>query len=458
MDDRVSTGMDSGRDGSTSRRWFLCAAGLTTASIVVGCSRKSNAPSEGEGATGEASPEPEPEPIPGLPTVEPVVRVRLGSMDARDEPVEIGPPGAWLRIGDPEPDQTLAVLRGPVRVNRRDGAWSVVDARGFSPWTSESSTLRISPLRDAEPVSMVDGKAYPGYVQVHAGLDGDADAFDLVNHVPLEPYLPGVLVRELYNHWHIETHTAQAIAARTFAIAESVFWKRRRHFDVTNTQASQVYDGLTTHESSLEAVRATRGVVLAYHDKLVPGYYSSSCGGLAARAVDAIGTNPINDVPPLYGAAGEDACASLELQRWNVTHGNKMLAERMAAFGQAYNDNALAAIEHVDSVELSATNEHGRPTRFAIHTGGYKPIEMRAEALRWAANFTDAPLSAKERLLSSFVDPQTSRSRITFHGRGRGHGAGLCQYGAEMMARGGSGAMEILTRYYPGVEIVGSYG
>lgn len=457
---RIAEGHPEDRDKATtpptSRRWFLRAAALTATSLVVAACSKKHAP-EDEHAQTDPELEPDVGEIPRPPTHEPIVRVRLRSVMPPADPIEIGPQQQWLRISEPTEDQTLAVLRGPVQLSRREGAWALVDGRGFSPWMSDAASIRISPLRDPEPIVLVDGKAYPGVVQLHSRLDRHADAFDLVNHVPLEKYIPGVLARELYNHWHQETHTAQAVAARTFAITESVFWQTRRHFDVTNTEASQMYDGLTTHEESLEAVRTTRGVVLAYRDQLVPGYYSSSCGGLAARAVDAISTNPINDVPPLHGHFGEDACTSLQQQRWDVTHAISTLGDRIAAFGKAYNHQSLAEIGRIESVDMSETNEHGRPTRFAIRMGAAPRIEMLAEQLRWAANFTEEPLSSKERLLSSFVEPATGQSHITFHGRGRGHGAGLCQYGAEMMARNGTRAMEMLKFYYPGVEVVGSY-
>jgi stage II sporulation protein D len=316
--------------------------------------------------------------------------------------------------------------------------------------------MLIALARDPGPAMTINGAPYPGSVQLHARPDRHADAFDVVSHVPLERYLPGVLVRELYNHWHIETHTAQAIAARTFATTESVFWRSRRHFDMTNTEASQMYTGLTTHETSLEAVRATRGVMLAYHNQLVPGYYSASCGGLAAKAVDAISASPINDVPPLHGHAGEDSCAALAQHRWRVTHTVSTLAQRFRDYGKAYNIKPLAELDAVRKIELIETNEHGRPTLFTIDAGG-QLLDIEAERLRWAANFTEAPLGANERLLSSYVEPIAHDARITFNGRGRGHGAGMCQYGAEAMARDGRTAMEILKFYYPGVEVVGSY-
>lgn len=435
-----------------SRRRFLRAAVLGAGALVLGaCSKRAT-----EGESAEANESEEAAAVPRLPSAEPVVRVRLRALDP-GERVTLGPAGQWLRVSAPDEARTLAVLRGPLEVFRRDGAWSVVDGRGFSPWVTDAGAIAIAPLRDAEATMQIDGKAYPGAISLHARTDRHADAFDLISHVALESYLPGVLARELYNHWHQETHTAQAIAARSFAVAEAWFWQRRRHYDLVAGEASQMYDGITTHAKSLEAVRATRGVVLAYHDQVVPGYYSASCGGLAATALDAISDSPINNVPPLMGHAGECPCAQLDQQRWSVTQDISTLTARLQAFGKAYNLAALTDLERIGAIELSASNPHGRPTQFRMIASASQQVEIAAERLRWAANFADTPLPRKERLLSSFVEPQLGGSRVTFHGRGHGHGAGLCQYGAEAMAKSGMPYIDIIKWFYPGVEIVGTY-
>src|SRR5690606_18582912 len=109
------------------------------------------------------------------------------------------------------------------------------------------------------------------------------------------------------------------------------------------------------------------------------------------------------------------------------------------------------------AIELSASNPHGRPTQFRMIASASQQVEIAAERLRWAANFADTPLPRKERLLSSFVEPPRGGSRVTFHGRGHGHGAGLCQDGAEAMAKSGMPYIDIIKWFYPGVEIVGTY-
>ena len=62
--------------------------------------------------------------------------------------------------------------------------------------------------------------------------------------------------------------------------------------------------------------------------------------------------------------------------------------------------------------------------------------------------------SSRDSLKSSALEPRIDNGRLILDGRGYGHGAGMCQYGAEFMAKSGKSARSILERYYPGATIV----
>jgi stage II sporulation protein D len=218
-----------------------------------------------------------------------------------------------------------------------------------------------------------------------------------------------------------------------------------------------VYRGRVKHETSLEAAGSTRGRVLAYEDRLVPGYYSACCGGTAARAVDMISRNPINDTPPLDGRDGEDVCTKFKVARWTIKRPIDELVRRITGWGRRRRNEELAKLKGLTAIEVVERNEHGRPTRFALVDGGTR-IEMTAENLRRAANANVDGLGApKHALWSSHVDVTIKRGTATIKGRGHGHGVGLCQYGAEELARRGRTWRQILDWYYPGVEVVGAY-
>ena len=390
-----------------------------------------------------------------IPGREPVVRVRVFRARGAEPFVELGKSGQSLRVAGL--DEGEAVRPGPLEVRLGSDGWSVIDAEGRRLGGPGTETLEITADRPSEALLLFE-RAYPGTLRLTPRSDVDTPAFDVVNVVGMETYLPGVVAGELYDHWLLETRAAQAIAARSFASSECAHYRNRRAYDLTNTASSQVYIGRTGHETSLEAVRMTRGVVLTSEGVLLPGYYSSCCGGLAAAAADAIGPNPVNGLAPLRGRAGPDVCSEAVVARWKVERPVAALSRRLAAYGRDRRREDLAALELVTSIEAAATNPHGRPTRYAITDAGGRRVELSAEALRSAANHGTEEFPRPQRpLWSSHVTVTVDGDTAVFDGRGYGHGVGLCQFGAERLARSGKSHREILAWYYPGAELVEAY-
>ena len=283
------------------------------------------------------------------------------------------------------------------------------------------------------------------------------DGWYVVNHVPLEQYLPGVVAGELYSHWRVETYAAQAVAARSYACAERTY-RGHRPYDLTNTASSQVYKGRTQHARALEAVSMTRGMVLAHDDLLVPGYYSACCGGRAAIAVDAFGVHPFNDVAPLRGRPYEDVCVEAPLFTWTIDRAHADVAARVAAYAKRRKHPELVGAKRVHLVEPCSVNPHGRPVSYAVTTdaGG---MVLSAGALRAAVDYTGAGMKRpKRRLWSPNFDVSIDGDAVRFSGHGHGHGVGMCQHGAETLARASKSFASILAWYYPEVEIVRAYG
>jgi stage II sporulation protein D len=97
---------------------------------------------------------------------------------------------------------------------------------------------------------------------------------------------------------------------------------------------------------------------------------------------------------------------------------------------------------------VSARSASGRAERVEVEAGGrtasVSAVDLRRK-LGWA------------RLPSLAFDVRPAGGAFAFEGRGRGHGAGLCQWGAAGLAREGKGYREILAHYYPGAEVVRMY-
>lgn len=103
----------------------------------------------------------------------------------------------------------------------------------------------------------------------------------LINDVPLEEYLKGVVPSEMPSKWNEEALKAQAIAARSYAVATKTAGKHAsKGFDLVATTADQVYGGASAEkESTSKAVDDTKGIVLVQNKKVLPTYYHASSGG-----------------------------------------------------------------------------------------------------------------------------------------------------------------------------------
>ena len=118
----------------------------------------------------------------------------------------------------------------------------------------------------------------------------------------------------------------------------------------------------------------------------------------------------------------------------------------------------LAGLGLLASIETAATNDHGRPTRYALTDTDNHRVELSAERFRVGANYGRRRLEPPAKpLFSSHVDAIIREDLVVFDGRGYGHGVGMCQYGAETLARDGTDYRDILAWYYPGAELVRAY-
>lgn len=344
--------------------------------------------------------------------------------------------------------------RLPLRVSRSNGAWVIRDGAGQSVrWPLPELLIEC----DDGGTMRVGEANYPNRLALTPRFDQrgqEVGRFDTVNHVPLETYLPGVIERELYANWPEETFKAQAVAARSYALWEMTI-ASGRHFDLESTTASQVYGGQGSNPTALQAVRDTRGQVLAYAGRVLPAFFASSTGGLGQDALIAF-PNRIENLPPLYGrehGAWDQASPSY---RWGpVSRDTATLSKRIAAWGKRQKHPA-ARLGKLQRIEVSARNRVGRPAQFTLTDTAGQRIAIGCEMFRNACNFTregEIPLGKKQKLLSSHVDVVVGGGTQFTNGRGHGHGVGMSQWGAQAMAKAGHGYAAILQFYYPGATV-----
>ena len=123
------------------------------------------------------------------------------------------------------------------------------------------------------------GKQYRGQFQINVA----SNRLQIVNSVGLEPYLYGVVPREVPFHWPAEALKAQAVVARSYALAV----KKTGPYDVYADTRSQVYGGIAAEKPTTStAVDATAGQVLLFEGKVATTFFFSTSGGRTASIED----------------------------------------------------------------------------------------------------------------------------------------------------------------------------
>lgn len=292
-------------------------------------------------------------------------------------------------------------------------------------------------------------RRYRGRMTLHSGGEGPGR---LINVVDIETYLASVVASELQRGFHPEAFRAQAIAARTYAWYQKQTAAPETSWDVRATPSSQVYLGVDREDKvpeAVEAVRQTRGVVCTWASprgqRIFCAYYSSTCGGCTQPAW-SVRNEPA--IPPLAGGVVCDYCRDSPTYRWpSVRIGKDTITERLREVYPRF-----ASIGPIENLEEIDPLPCGRPTRIALIDGEGRSIELEAENFRLAVNPSGMLIK------SSWFEPVVDETSITLtNGRGFGHGMGLCQYGAEGLARAGANSGRILRHYYPTTRLIRAY-
>ena len=141
-------------------------------------------------------------------------------------------------------------------------------------------------------------KWYRGTIHI---INNDGD-LTVINDVGIEDYVKGVTPAEMPSSWNIEALKAQAIAVRSYAIA-NLGKHAKEGFDLVDTVQDQVYNGVMAETPSTnQAVEETEGLVLTYDNKIISTMYSASAGGQTKSALEAWG----NDIPYLQSVKSYD--------------------------------------------------------------------------------------------------------------------------------------------------------
>ncbi len=347
-------------------------------------------------------------------------------------------------------------------------------------------------------------------------LVADGDALTLINELPLESYLISVISSEMSASCPAELLRAHAVVSRSWLLAqlkraasnstqpsvrtegskdELIRWYGRENhlgFDVCADDHCQRYQGIgkAFSQAAFDAVRDTRGRVLIYDDEICDARYSKSCGGMTevyraawedkdvpylTSVYDVPGSEPsgyrmplsteanaeawITSSPPAYcGVVTPELLARIvpafdqetpDFYRWRVDYSQEELSEILRSrlgveFGRV---RALEPLERGESGRIIRLRIAGDKRTLVIG----KELEIRRALSRSHLYSSAFVVRAAKGHLSDYP------ARFTLIGAGWGHGVGLCQLGAAVMADRGHSHGEILSHYFKGAKIVDLY-
>lgn len=320
-----------------------------------------------------------------------------------------------------------SIAPGPLRLTAEGGLVRIEGPPSGRP--SQARRVRIA-WRGPAHLRSARGPAAATERLVYGSLEVKARGGELepILHLPLELYLTGVLAAEMGPDFPLEALKAQAVAARSYALAAARRNRHRAH-DLFADARSQAFAGVVLDPRLLEAVRATRGEVLLWRGRVLRAYYHSTCGG---RTRD--GRACFHDVPapPFRPAACPEDRIS-PFHRWRrlwAKAGIEALGLRFEA--QTFRLEVLERSERGDWLRLRIRSV---PGAWRV-LGGTRLRRLARLPSQWIESWRALPGRG-----------------VLFCGRGFGHGVGLCQFGAAGMARAGADYRTILARYYPGAGL-----
>lgn len=255
------------------------------------------------------------------------------------------------------------------------------------------------------------------------------DQIDVVGVLPLDEYVTGVLASEMPLSWPLETLKAQAVAARSYALAV-MKERQNRSYHLESSILDQVFRHVGTadmqsplYQKALRAVRETAGVTLrGAHQEILKAFYHADCGGQTTTPAH-VWRSGVNS-----GVVLDRSCPSNPRAHWSFSMGKAELQRRLGL---------------VDLLELQVVknDSDGRVQSVRVTSAAGVNRVISANDFRQALGFQE--------LRSALFEVKRREDIFEFQGRGFGHGVGLCQWGSRVLGQRGQNFRQILKHYYP---------
>jgi len=341
---------------------------------------------------------------------------------------------------------------------------------------AEDGQLKQLPRGGLSIVGLEEGgqvKHYRGNIEVRPGQNG----LTVINKLPIEQYLYGVVPAEMPASFSAEALKAQAVVARSYLITQLGSYASYG-FDVLDSQSNQVYKGYDGENPLTSvAVDATKGMVLVNHGQPVAAFFHSCSGGYIENSEDVW-----NDKLAFIRTKADPYDINNKYYNWQVTYSaDELLAlinQQLKRYMKSGEFTELVLIN--DLKELEWTSSGQRVKKLLIEgidiEGNLQEYTVaNADRVRIVLGLKSSLFTMQKEFASGeqpinieefeFLEEDTAAeeqespeeqglSSVTFNGSGWGHGLGMSQYGAAGMASQGYSFQEILQYYYTGVELI----
>lgn len=254
----------------------------------------------------------------------------------------------------------------------------------------------------------------------------------VIDEVPIEDYVIGVLAGEMPIEFSLEALKAQAVASRSYVMVQ-MERNINKDYDVVDTVMNQVYldnERLTAvwkenYQENMNkiktAVLETKGEYISYNGKVAEALFFSTSPGVTENS-EEVYSNKV-----AYLRSVESKYDSIS----PVYSTSKTFTKE-----EFYNKLGL---DYSDNLNIEVTDK--------TSTGRVKKIKINNK------EFSGSTVMSKLSLRSTFFELVEDSDKVIINTKGYGHGVGMSQYGAEGMAREGYSYQDILKHYYTGIEI-----
>ncbi|MGH9803341.1 MAG: SpoIID/LytB domain-containing protein, partial [Blastocatellia bacterium] len=265
---------------------------------------------------------------------------------------------------------------------------------------------------------------------------------NITRELPLEDYLVGVLAAESSIETEPEALKAQAVISRTFAV-RNPGRHAREGFDFCSTTHCQRFTlpKDRQYETARRAVAATRGEVLRDRNgNVIDAYFHAACGGVTANIETLWGV----EAPPYLRGVRDDFCSAMPHRRWEQTISTDDLAKALRS------DERTDIGSQLKDISVNKRDSTGRAETITLEG------ERRRTVRGWDFKIIVGRSLGWQMVKSSRFEIIRSGDGFVFRGGGFGHGLGLCQEGAHVMAERRMNYRQIVSFYFPGTRILGT--